>query len=245
MQNNISNNTNISFKSNIRFISNREYKNLLNRIPGVYAREMSDLKYAELIKDNGLTDGIKFCVAGVLNNLTKGEDFIFHWFPNCMFRGIFNQYKLPNLIEITDKLKEVKKSDELKGFLIGGLSKSIKKDKNKISLRLLNALKRPFKLQERTKFTMFFSQNFNKLNGKYPESAFAYSKSKDTYYVNAGSYAGFDEQRFADLLDKDEIRDHFDFIHVADDDKVFIGSDSQERIPNEFWKKNTFAEQSK
>ena len=97
------------------------------------------------------------------------------------------------------------------------------------------AAKKPF-IKVQDKFTVFFAQNLNPEDWRPPESSFTYSKPNDTYYVNCKRCDKF-RYDTSDLLDKNEIRNYFDFIHIAGEDKVFIGLDSQEQISNAFWNK--------
>lgn len=241
MQNNI--NSSISFKSNIRFIPYREYDRL-SKLPRIgIVKEMSDINSVHQIKDYGATKDIKYCIAGVLKNLTEKKDFLFHWYPTKMYNDFGFGSPKDNLINIKTKLKELVKHNQLKGFLIGGFSKNCDNknnhyflgEKSELSDKLLKFLQRPFSFKNRKKFTMFFGQNSE--SNWLPESHFVYSKPNDTYYVNSKCFMDYGS---GDLLDKDKIRKHFDLIHIADDDKVFIGLDSQEAIPNKFWNKNKF-----
>lgn len=232
--------TNISFKSNIRFIPYKEYEKLSTIPKTDIVKEMWDIDSVCQIKDYGATKDVKYCLAGVLKNLTTKKDFLFHWYPTKLYESFGFGAPKDNLIKINTKLKEVIKHNQLKGFIIGGFSKNCDNkhnhyylgEKSELSKKLLKFLQRPFKLKNRKNFTIFSGQNPE--DKWLPESAFVYSKQNDTYYVNSKCYMDYGS---GDLLDKDKIRKHFDLIHVADDDKVFIGLDSQEAIPKEFWKK--------
>lgn len=246
MQNNISNNSNISFKSNIRFVPSKEYKELLTNLGAKFVGEMWNINSVSEIKSCCYTDHINQCIAGVLkipNGISNVKQLIFHWFPDRLYENTVQNKD--NLIQIGKKLEEFSKVGKLKGFIIGGTSRKCHVQslyENKLSIKLFNFLKKPFKLRKKDNFTIFFSQKTKKREFiNFAESDFIYSKKNDTYYVNCSEFLGSKEPRWEDILEKNDIRNHFDFIHVADDDKVFIGSDSQEQIPNEFWNKNEFA----
>lgn len=103
----------------------------------------------------------------------------------------------------------------------------------------MNYFKKILNSEERKRFTIFFGQNASELDGYNPKSAFLYSKHDDTYYVNCQK---FDKSKYADIdiLDKTDIKSHFDLINIAEQDKVFIGLESKEEIPKSFWQRNRF-----
>lgn len=243
MKNNVQN---ISFKSNIRFVSHSQYKQL-EQLSKVKVEEMWDINSVQKVEINGSTNGIRFCIAGVLKNLTDNNNFLFHWFPGKLYHqfkpGIPKTKKLK---KIQEKIRESIKNKEVKGVLIGGLSKTSSKELNQLSLKLLNVLKKSFNAEERKNFTIFFSQgNFPTLEYTWHDSEFFYSKPQDTYYINTSSHTYHPKMESANLMDKDEIRQNFDLIHIANDDKVYIGLNSKTPIPNEFWNKNSFAKKYK
>lgn len=192
--------------------------------------EMWQLKQVEEVHENGATKEIIYCVAGIIKDIEKKSDYIFHWFPSKMFNCDSSPTKYQ--LEIKDALQDIAKTKEVKGFLIGGISK---KDAfvNFLSMKLINFIKTPFKKTEQKDFTMFFSQN-----AKYssywerPQSAFIYNKKNDTYYVNCKTSRN---EKWHDLLNKDEIRNHFEYISISPHDKVFIG---REQISNDFFNKS-------
>lgn len=238
----IENKNSLSFKSNIRFLPKAEFDRINLPRPLSYVREMSCLKDVQEVISSGETGGIKFCIGGILKLLDKNKNYIFHWYPTELFGSYkpFLQIKTKDFTEIMCKIKELKELHKLKGFMIGGLSESCDEELAQSSMKLLNHLKRPFEQKTRENFTLFFAQKAIKSEGKYPESAFAYSVSDDTYFVNSGVYEDYNERFFHEHLSNESIKDNFKFIHIAPDDKVFIGLDSQEQIPNDFWNKNEF-----
>jgi len=221
--------SNINFTSNIRFISCARYEKLTNKPDLIKVQEMWQLGQVKEVQKKGATGTIIYCVAGIIKDLNKKSDYIFHWFPTNMFKADPTTAK--NQLKIKKAMEYMAKNKEVKGFLIGGICK---KDAyvNALSMKLINFIKTPFKKTERKDFTMFFAQDT-----KYafawdrPQSAFLYNKETDTYYVNCKSAQ---DGRWHDLLNKDEIRKHFDYISISPNDKVFIG---HEQIPNEFFNK--------
>lgn len=240
MQNKIQN---VSFKSNIRFIPYKEYERLVLEHNILQVKEMEKLEDVYEIISYGATKATNYCLAGVLKNSTEKRDFLFHWYPTKLYNDFGFGTRKDNLIKIGEQLKKLVKTNSLKGFVMGGLAKSCDSSNNhyylgersELSVKLLNFFKKIFTLPERKKFTMFFAQKSE--DGWMPESVFVYSKQNDTYYVNSKFYRDYGG---GDLLDKDKIRNHFKYIQVADGDKVFIGLDSEDAIPNKFWNKNEF-----
>lgn len=242
MQNNILNNTNISFKSNIRFIPYKNYRELADAPKIEVVREMWHMGHVKEVVNRGATEGIQYCLAGIMNNIKEKRDFIFHWWPDLLYNS--KGKKFEHLIEIGKTLKNLAQKEKLKGLVIGGTSKMCDFDKSQYSLKLLNYLKKSIKMSDKKDFTIFFSQNSKNADFIFPETAFVYKKNNDTYYVNCRDVDDSKEGLF-DLLNKNEIRDHFGLIHIAGGDKIFLGLDSQEQIPNEFWNKNRFAKDAK
>lgn len=229
----------LSFKSNIRFVPYERYRNLLFENIGKIdiVQEMNNIKEVKKIKNLGVTQKIMYCISGILKDLTEKNDFIYHWTPRFLYAG---QNKTDTLIEIGKKLKEFLKTHKTQGFAIGGLSKKSINYEKKLSKNLLDFLMRKLKPEEKNKYTIFFGQNNNSKDvmSPMPYSSFSYSPKHDTYYVNCRVFDSL-KKDYVDLeLTKEKIRDHFDYIHIGDDDKVFIGIDDPEAIPNEFWNKN-------
>lgn len=229
----------VSFTSNIRFIPFSRYEKIAKEPDATRVSEMWNLNHVREIenKAKGATDGIIYCVAGIIKNVEKttGQkvDFLFHWFPKPMFEGD-RFYCSGQHSELKEAIKNAAKSKDSKGFLIGGISKDAPYS-NSLSLRLINFLKHPFKKEHRNHFTMFFSQDCKDADIYHrPKSAFVYDKKTDTYYVNCQKDV---KGKFRDLMNKDKIKQHFDYIHISPEDKVFIG---REQVPREFFnKRNT------
>ncbi len=235
MQNNISN---ISFKSNIRFIPYKTLDKMLNNSHVKYSGAMFDLCQINKVEQSSATKGIIYCVSGVLKNMSENIDYLYHWCPDYLFKKPSGK-KDNSLLAIGKKLQETKTSNEVKGFIIGGLSKSCDTEKSELSLKLINYFKKMFNAKERSNFTVFFSQKTSDKKGFSPRSAFIYSKKEDTYYVNCQKFDIFKDED-VDILDKNQLKNNFDFINISDEDKVFIGIDSNEDIPKSFWQKNNF-----
>lgn len=237
--------SNISFKSNIRFIDTINYKKIVKELNAPKVIEMWNIDSVRQIKSCSETDHINQCIAGVLQIPQKAnrvQSLIFHWCPDRLYENL--PQNKDNLIQIGKKLEEFSKVRKLKGFIIGGTSRKCHVQscyENKLSVKLFNFLKKSFKLGKKNNFTIFFSQKTKKREFiNFSESAFIYSKKNDTYYVNCSEFFGSKKTGWENILKKNDIRNHFDYIHVADDDKVFIGLESEEEIPNEFWNKNEF-----
>lgn len=239
--------SNISFKSNIRFIPSNTYEDLVKSTRAHVSTEMSKVSELYEISSYGSTKGIKYCLAGVMNNLTQKKKLLFHWYPTKMYEDYGFGQKRSNLLDIETQLKKMTK-EKIRGFLIGGLSKSCDNEKlrnylgpkSELSFKLLNCFKKILKPSQKRKLTVFFSQNPK--NNWVPESAFMYSKANDTYYVRCKHGSDY---FWKDLLTKEDIKNNFDYIKIADRDRVFIGLDSEEAIPNKFWNKNKFARAKK
>lgn len=228
--------SNISFKSNIRFISAKEYETMAKSARTTLVSEMWNLSHVRNIDNKITTKRIKYCVAGTLNDNRKSV--IFHLYPDLLYNSKGKKFK--NLTEFAEMLRAMSKENSLKGLVIGGVSKPCDFDKGQYSLKLLNYLKKALNKSDRKNFSIFFAQNSRNPDSiELPQSAFYYIKSNDTYYVNCQEVDKND--KLFELLDKDSIRNHFDLIQIADKDKVYVGLRSNDEIPATFWNKNSFA----
>ncbi len=240
MQNKVQN---ISFTSNIRFVSNSKYTKLSSSVHTKVVKEMSHAAEARTVEKCGATSGIVFCIGGILKDLEYKNNFIFHWFPTEIVSDKPKSQYIRNAESLKTFIKNIPENSNLKGLLIGGLAKGSPKE-SLLSIRLLNLLKRSAKHIQKQDFSVFFSQKADgvKFESLWPEAAFVYNKPLDTYYVNCKKFQYIDPSNtkdarglWIDLLDKNEIRDHFDYISISPNDKVFIGS---KQIPNEEFNKN-------
>lgn len=227
-----------SFKSHIRFIDSRDYEYVLRQAGAGFSKEMWQLNDVDKFENSQATERILYCIAGVMRNLTEKSDYLFHWYPKRLFENDGYGSKNDNLTKIEAKLKELSKSNKLEGLLVGGMSKDYSREKSKMSLKVLNVLKNAIRPENKDNFTVFFAQNIKNNESNWPETAFLYSNVNDTYYIRCRHSAS--NYRY-DIWGEDNIRKHFDFIHIADKDKVFLDLDSQDVVPNEFWNKNKFA----
>lgn len=230
--------SNINFTSNIRFIPYNRYKKLTNLYQTKFVKEMSNIDEICEFEQNCATEEIIQCLAGVFMDLKNKINQVFHLYPDKLYNGLGQ--KLINLIQIGDKLIEMIKTGAFKGALFGGITLD-NHSPSKLCLKLFNFFKKIFKACEEKDITIFFAQNAKGKEYSQPQTAFIYCKKNDTYYVNCRNgrynYKIKTCDTWQDLLDKYEIRDHFDYIHVSPKDKVFIGFESKETIPNEFWNK--------
>lgn len=233
----IENKNNLSFKSNIRFVSEGEFKKLL-KTPTSKVEEMWEIEKLQEIHGRGMTEDIMYCVAGLITSIKDSKDYIFHWYPDELLGGRKQSIKLPNFQVIINHFASLKQNEKTKGLIIGGTSSSVSKTTSRLSTRVLNAIKRPLTQEQRNNFSLFFAQNSPHKYKLTPQSEFIYSKRHDTYYIHSGVKSDEVEDEFVTLNTKEQIKDGFDFIHISDNDKVFVGLESDEAIPNEFWKKN-------
>lgn len=207
-----------------------------------FVKEMYDTKDLVKVKSKAKTHGIRFCVAsliGEVKNKKIQNPRMAHLFPDGFFIKSNGQQFLQKL---QDALLNIPEEKTIKGLIIGGVSEA--HDENgRLSVKLLRFLKENTEHIKEKDFTIMFSQTGKKtkfLNAEVkhsPETAYLYWRERDTYYVNCGSRSAHNMEEFKDILDKDGIRNHFEFIKPSENDNFFTGS---ERIPNEFLEKNDF-----
>lgn len=224
MNNNIKN---ISFTSNIRFVSQNGLERLLMANKStVQVKEMHQINQVEKVRETAETGGIIFCIAGLLKNISNNTNYIFHWWPRPLFDPTHSKFNQAENNLIQKKITELK-SNKIKGVLMGGI---IEKDsiRTKMSKRLLALLINPHKKNKNADFTIFFGQK-NSTSCNRPESGFFYHEKNDTYYVSVL------DERCRNLLAPQAIKNQFSFIQISPNDKLFIG---RNQIPNEFWAKS-------
>lgn len=211
--------------------------------------EMKHLSDIKEINTCATTDRVLFCISGIfkkMKGLKRFQDRIYHFFtPNTLvkYHGDENQQNL--LLSFVYSLTKIRKP---KGLIIGGYSQNLKYiDKkgmpvstSEMSLDMLHFLKKPFK--EKTKKTrkckvdlsfFLFQKNKNIGVPSRPVSAFLYDKVNDVYYVNC--ILEKRDRSFVNVMKKSDIRRHFRFMHVSDNDRVFIGLNNKKPIKNSYW----------
>lgn len=230
MQNNVSN---ISFTSNIKFVSNSRYQKIANLPKTIIVEEMAQVKNVQKVKNGAATKDIIFCIAGmagVIKKFKKKADFIFHWQPKAIFKDTLKERE--GAKKIGEKIRNIPAERSLKGFLFGGLSKDYSEE-NWSGMRMLNFLDNNIKHLKKSDFTVFLFQDSDVLmKEELPQCAFVYHKKNDTCYVNCRKTIN---EHWHDLLDENQIRDHFGYIKISPEDKIFIGN---RQVPNEFWGKS-------
>lgn len=232
----------ISFTSNIKFVSYPKYRELANNLNTISVHEMYKVDQVRDIEDLGATDGIVCCLAGTLDLLKESTSKIFHWFPDELFKN--HNLSKERLKEISENIQNIKNIEKYKIFAIGGISKDFPGN-HFLSLKCLGFFKRNLKQIDPQNVTLFFAQNAKGVkNWKHTsESAFIHNKKNDTYYVNCRKFVynspenPSDQSGFwHDLLDKDEIKEHFGLI-IASPKDTFFTEKNAEAIPQTFWRK--------
>ena len=230
MKKNISN---ISFTSNIKFVSNSRYQKIANLPRTIIVEEMAKVENVQKVKNSGATKDIIFCIAGmvgVIKKFKKRSDFIFHWQPKAIFKDTLEERASAK--KIGKKMKSIPAQRDLKGFLFGGLSKDYSKE-NWSAMRMINFLEQNIKHIKKRDFSVFlFQDSYVLASEELPQCAFVYHKKNDTCYVNCRKMIN---EHWQDLLDKNQIYQHFGYIKISPQDKVFIGN---KPVSNEFWNKS-------
>ncbi|MFA7657945.1 MAG: hypothetical protein WCY19_00765 [Candidatus Gastranaerophilaceae bacterium] len=223
MNNNVSN---INFTSNIKFVPYKRYKKIVSLPNIVIVEQLGTIKNIK-VKSGGAVEQIVFCLAGVVKVLRKKLPLVLHLQPKHILKDSTDRKQIETTI------RKIKPSRTIKGFLIGLLSQDCLKE-NLSGRKLLSLLRQNTKHIQKKDFTMFLFQDAENIvyEGELPESAFVYHKKNDTYYVNCRKMLN---EYWHDLLDEKEIRDHFGYISVSPEDKVFIGN---RQVPNKFWNKS-------
>lgn len=228
MQNNISNNSNVSFKANIRFVTSKDYSAMAKTLQPLIFSEMRQLDEIETVLLDSCTSNIKNCVAGVLKKMNNFKQYAFHWFSGCMTKDA--------LLKVETKLKRTKKKTHLGGFAIGGEVMCLGECReSSAGQHVIGTLAKCFSKEELEKFSLFLGQKNYFKNLHFSRTCFIYSKKEDTYYVN--SQLCLPEIGYKDVTTREDIRDNFEYINIANDDKVFIGLNSEDAIPREFLNK--------
>lgn len=237
MQNNVSK---INFTSNIRFVPYPRYVKLAGNPKTISVGEMYKMEHVQDIEGLGSTDGIRICLAGTMNLLKKSISKIFHWYPKELFKH--HALSKERLKAISNNVENIEDIDKYKIFAIGGVSKGFP-GQNFSSLRCLGFFKSKLKKVKPENITLFFAQNTKGAKDwkQTPRSAFVYSEKNDTYYVNCqkfiynapedpNDHTGY----WKDLLDKNEIKEHFGLIIASPKDKFFT-ENNPKVIPHTFW----------
>lgn len=234
MENKVSN---ISFTSDIRFVTQNTYKRLINQSNVVKVSLMYRLNHVASFNKKGASEGISSCIGGINRNLSDNITDVFHW-DSCAFANVGYVEQLENQ-EITDALSILAKLKKIKGLLIGGVASP--HEDFPFSLKMVNFLKLPLKKTKKADFSMFlFQKKYKSKLINYPESAFLYDKEKDTYYINCTETKRLKANTYKrrDIMNRHKIRDHYGVIKISDNDKVFVGLKSKIPIANKFWNKN-------
>lgn len=205
--------------------------------------EMSKISDVKEVRKSASTDRIMFCIAGIFKDLKLKKDRIYHFFAPKTLKKYHGHEEQQNLL--ASVLTVLAKRRKTKGLVVGGYAESIKyKDKqgqivstSEMSLDMLNFLKKPFKQKikkNKADFSCFLFQKYWHLKfPSRPVSAFLYDKANDTYYISC--LIEKNDKSFINVLKKSDIRNHFRFIHVSDNDKVFIGLNNKKHIKNDYW----------
>lgn len=228
MQNNISN---VGFTSNFVFVSEARLNRLATETRPISINEICDISKVPQIEANGKTQGVIYCIAGVLKNLNEKTDKLFHWFPKEIVKS--DLASKSNAQKIVETLNQIPTAHQLKGFYIGGLSKSENSlFENWMSSKMIRLLIQGLRHVKNNDFTAFLFQDAKNVDQEHwPKSAFLYCRNNDTYYVNCKN---FKDGSWHDLLDKNAIRSHFDYINISPNDSICI---NEEQIPSEFFEK--------
>lgn len=231
MQNKVQN---VSFKSNIRFVSNKDYLGMVRKLSPEGIDTAYDASGLPIVQKAGEANGITYCLAGLVKNATKKINLFFNLFPSLLFKA--SGHEEDTLTEIGKKISSIRKNDQIKGFIIGGVSEKNDKEINKSGFNLLKSLKKRFIQDEQSKITWFFGQKTENEELGLAKSAFIHDCITDTNYVNCQKFVPKkNETDMKDLLDKQEIKNNFESIHIADDDHVYMGLDSKEEIDRAFF----------
>lgn len=231
--------SNINFTSNIRIISRKEFNRLSYLLWTSEVGEMSKASQIQEFKGCASTDWIMSCIAGVAKNLSSKKNKIFHFLSRqTLSKYVGDETSQKELEEVLIKNSK----NKIKGLLLGGCSGKMKyiDEEGKIglssglSLDLLAFLKKPFRKSKKADFSYFLFQKHKNVGvPSRPVCAFLYDEVIDTYYLNC--IIEKEDRSFINIMKKADIRDHFKFIHVSDEDKVFIGLKNKKPIKNNYW----------
>lgn len=239
MQNNISS---TNFSSGIYFIPhNRLLK--MAETPGVKTvYESNGIQGIETIKDKGFTQGIMFCLGGVLkkttkNNKGKNEE-------KVTMAHLYPTQTIPNFSTIKKSVEQFLSNDKFKGIIVGGEHWNIRRDGlsrdnyGDKSSTLLSKLRNVFKPFKNKDFTIFYGQKIKdeKLG---LTTAFLFDKKADKYFISIDT----DNLKNANkIFSPEEIKDYFHYKHVSKNDQVFVVDpeypDNYTKVPNSFFNKS-------
>jgi len=229
---------NINFTSNIRFISRSGFEKILKNPKTRIVGEMYTKAQLLEVKDIAATTNIQYCLAGVFKKISEKKDLFYHLMPRRYYWKTpeFPEWFQPqHLVRIKEELKNLPNSEKLKTFLIGGLQKENLEDDCKVaskaSTKLLADLRDALAGKLNLDFTAFFRQKTPRKDWySNPNISLAYNKKADTYYVSVCEKQS--KRKLVDILDPQKLKEHFEYIEVSDNDKIFVQG---KHVPNEFW----------
>lgn len=229
MNNQISSQNNINFTQKIKFVPRKTIRRRARGFGVTRIKEIWDVKSVKEIKRKGVTDGVVYCLVGIFKRNNDRSPKIFHFFPDKFYdKAEFHANKYLNNFRVawSNLFKDVKS----RIFIIGGGAKGHVKEGG-WSEDLFKELMVPIEGNPSHECTFFVGQKVREGYSDRPTLAFVHSKWRNTTYVTVVRKKLTGES--VDMLDKNEIKDHFELIKVSDKDKVYVMG---KRVANAFWK---------
>lgn len=201
---------NISFTSNIRFVSYDKFKKIACKSPNIGF----ELDERNIVKANQFHSyDVRTCTGGgLVNPNVEAEGF--HLLDDIANRN--------NFAQIIEKLFTYVKNPQ-RGILLG--SKELWKDS--CSVAQFQDLKKVF--LERVKNVSVFEKHMHDLS----ETHYHYSLDKDTWTLCSRSFEIVDKKfKSQDVKSVSDLKGFFEKISIADGDRLFIGK--EEILPKDY-----------
>jgi hypothetical protein len=215
----------ITFKANIRFVTNEEFKKKTSHInttdekEKMYlgANQQDSFSYRKIkTASEGLTDNIDGCIAGGLTNRNSQDVTFFHYNPDSVEN--FESETKPSIYRNLTNMGAY--TPRLGGLLVGGKSADSSDMNAGKSIKLADKLKNVFQALKASYSTFIGQNNANAITDAY------YVGYNDTWYLNYKEK----ENPGKNLINSTEdLKKAYKDIRLANNDKVFINN---QRIDN-------------
>lgn len=254
MISNFQSNNNLNFGTSFKLSAKKVVADMIKKSDTIYVKEMYEPSGVKLFKDQpAATEGILYCTGGFMKNKNERYGRLYHLYPDRLYgmiKGLKKKVKAFDAYNWPFVVAKCFNKPESKLFAIGGMSQkkffneslpredfSVKRFVSPLKgLAVFNKFKRAInKTSENLDATIFYGQSlkyspkWEKGMDKYPSSSFCYDPIKDVCHLNVRRVN--EQGDICDVMTKKELKEHFAYINISPNDKVFIGD---EQVPNEY-----------
>lgn len=207
----------LSFSSDIRFISSREFRKQV-KISDLekQGKAVTDWTLKGIVYDKeAATDAIKPCVAGGITHKKNFRDIMYHFSP-ALNASQETLDKISKTFSGTIKNLLNNFGDKVHTLIIGGYNYIPN------SFNLANTIKEACDTGENNQTTIFFGQDG-------ADTKIYFNSDKDTWLIAFNKPSCIQPFETPTI---ENIKQNYDYIHIASEDKVFVGNSTQ-AIPHE------------